>query len=103
MTTNILFNNANLVTTVLVLICIVALMGSFWILRKTVVIERNTMLKDQKFAVENPDKIQKIKLVDRAEVYCVVNMENKPPAIIAYGVQAVRLFDQIISQNPALA
>lgn len=76
---------------------------SLWLFRKMALSDHNKMLEHQAFAMKNPNKIEKIKLVDRREVYCVVTIADKQPEIIAQGVQAVRIFDKLVAANPSLA
>jgi hypothetical protein len=94
---------SNIPTSLLITACIAVIILSFIILRKFAVNENKKMIEEQLFAIQNPDKIEKIKLVDRPEVCCVVTIQNKKPEIIAYGVQAVRIFDQLVLANPKLA
>ena len=95
--------SANIPTSVLLCICVAVVVISLVLLRKMTVKEHKKVLYTQAFALANPDKIKKIKLVDRQEVYCVATLEGKGPEIIAYGVQAVRVFDQLVAANPSLA
>jgi len=89
-------------TPVMIAVCVAVVALSFYLLRKSVVSDHNKMLKAQDFAIQNPEKIEKIKLVDNREIYCVVTIQDKEPEIIAEGVKAVRLYDQLIVANPKL-
>ncbi len=94
---------SNLPTSVLIIACIVVVALSLFFLRTMAKSEHNKMLEAKKEALENPAKIEKIKLVDHREIYCVVTMKGKGPDIIAQGVEAVRLYDQLLISNPELA
>jgi hypothetical protein len=52
-------------TSVLIIACFTTIILSFIVLRKFAVNENKKMIKEQIFAIQNPDKIEKIKLVDR--------------------------------------
>jgi hypothetical protein len=95
--------SANIPTPVLLFVCVAVVVLSLVLIRKITVKEHKKMLEVQSFALANPNQIEKIKLVDHREIYCVVTMADKEPTIIAEGVQAVRVFDQLILANPQLA
>lgn len=95
--------NVQHTTSLLLIIASIAIIVlACMLMRKMSSHDHNKMLKAQSFALENPEKIETIKLVDRNEVYCVVKMHGASPEIIANGVEAVRVYDKLMLLNPTL-
>lgn len=90
-------------TPVLLFACFAIVVSTLILFRKLASNENKKMLETQAFALENPNQIEKIKLVEHREIFCVVTMTDKKPEIIAQGVQAVRVFDQLLAANPNLS
>lgn len=93
----------NVPTYILIMVPIIIVVLTLVFFKKLANNENKKMLEDQDFALANPDKIEKVKLVDHREVFCVVTLKGKSPVIIANGVQAVRVFDKLILAKPELA
>lgn len=96
-------NNYSTFTYILIVACFIIPILGIVLLRKMANHDHKTMLEAQDFALNNPEQIAKIKLVDGSEVFCVVTLKDQKSVIVAQGVQAVRVFDKLIVANPRLA
>lgn len=97
-----LLENNNVTSGLLISLALLIVILGCILMRRMTANEHSKMLKAQSFALENPEKIEKMKLVDRSEVFCVVTLSDKSSAVIAYGVEAVRVYDKLILLNPKL-